>query len=1504
MTLATPAGYEWCGALDRLSESCCSDRAERPDSCLLACAAMGQCASKGNNPKKHVGAVVHTSSEEEDVVALAPHVSEAKQAVAVADVRLAVNGEANGEAHHKPGHEEDDAPPSTSYTTAEDETASTTAAVHHAREVPADATATPTSPDTLTAEAPAAAAVVSKCPFLHGSVGCFPYPGYVHGRHPEVCANGCRPDPKLGQTETKVQTLLREAREFQVLFHREMRSTPEDEAKRWTEIEQEIETTGTYRHTFEELQHGARVAWRNAPKCSNRKFWGELTLLDKRDVTSAEGMLDACLEMLESATLHGEGGPRIWNNQLMRYAGWRTPEGAILGDPAEVKFTELVTRKFGWKPPKDDPTAFDILPLVLQPGPEEPPRMFDIPPQYISEVPLAHPLFPWLAELGMRWYGLPAVSNMEMTLGGLLYTGVPFIGWYADTEIVRNLSDERRYNMLPTIAKQLGYSTTENSNLWRDAALVVLNQAITYSFQQASTGMVDHHTLMQQFWEWQSKERIQRGYCPGNWKWIIPPVAASTSKCYLGLNKMTEYTLKPAYLYAPGFALYAKEFFGPRWNLSDEPFKPAVANPYVMKMLSRLRSHSTHVKPRILVVYATVSGTAKEYAVRTARRLKTHFQVLTVDAEAFHAEEHHPKFFHLTLALTSTYGSGAPPSAAFRFLKWLSLQKEDTSLAGCRFAVFGVGSSAYPRFCAAADTFHALLSATGATPLGLPGKGDALNSRDVTYKEWLINTLRSFKDHLTSAQAAQSCERVMEDLLVENAANSFQQLYNLIHVSGAKRLAPDTRWLTAPVLECAEALGAQEEDNRRSVCIVRIDLSALPSAVYSPGDHIAVLPLSSHQLTQEDVEEFAGHLGIENLDDVFDLEILDEDAATEVGFGGKKYPLPNTFRTILLDHVGLLNPLPASALPVLVQFAGGEEDARELNELGHNEQAFQTCDGWIFSPSSGRLPLEVFLQLAPALYPRRYSIASSNWGRERSEVHAMVGLLSYQLPCGKYREGQCSSYLCSSQPGDIVRFKLRMSPMVMVAAGTGFAPFRGFLQHRINLARQAPLGPDDVETALACGALTNAFVAYSREPGRRKQYVQDVIAGQEGDRIKHVLDHPDSHIYICGDSHMSSAVSAAFATLIGSEAMTTMTLNGRFHEDVFGVVLQTADRVLAARQLAADQNVHRPLLKAAVNGDVAEVRRMLGHGRDVAAVDSDGNSLLHIAAETGSLDLVNLLVISGAPTRTINHWNLTPVGLAHVRGQTAVRDAILAAGGTMASGMHKSFYPLHLAAIEGTPSDVHKLLVDGADIWSTDYFGCTALHMAAHAAANALKHAGARITASSTNFSASWPSLSHWSPSNLQTITPEQIMRAQSLWGAISSNSFPREAKAALTKTGILVFKNLFEISPRLLELFPFKDQDGQPILKELEVHALKVMTTLGTVVQGFNDLHTLVPYLRDLTQRHVKYGVLLVHYDIISATLQRTFEQALGTRYTQEDKDIWIAIFGVIGGIAKEVYQ
>lgn len=32
---------------------------------------------------------------------------------------------------------------------------------------------------------------------------------------------------------------------------------------------------------------------------------------------------------------------RVWNTQLIRYAGYKQPDGSVLGDPANVELTEV-----------------------------------------------------------------------------------------------------------------------------------------------------------------------------------------------------------------------------------------------------------------------------------------------------------------------------------------------------------------------------------------------------------------------------------------------------------------------------------------------------------------------------------------------------------------------------------------------------------------------------------------------------------------------------------------------------------------------------------------------------------------------------------------------------------------------------------------------------------------------------------------------------------------------------------------------------------------------------------------------------------------------------------------------------------------------------------------------------------------------------------------------------------------------------------------------------------
>lgn len=338
------------------------------------------------------------------------------------------------------------------------------------------------------------------------------------------------------------QPIQEAAEQFIRECYAELGKGPEELRRRLDEIDESIATTGTYEHTFEELEQGAKLAWRNSNRCIGRLFWESLQVRDARAAATTEEMADALLRHIEEATnggrvlpmitvfravRPGEAGPRVWNHQLIRYAGYRTEDG-ILGDPITADLTAWCM-KLGWK---GNGTRFDVLPLVLQMG-EEPPRAYEVPPSIVAEVPIRHPELAEFDSLGLKWYGVPFVANMRLEIGGLQYTAAPFNGWYMGTEIgARNLADPQRYDQLPAVARLMGLDTTRESTLWRDKALVELNVAVLHSYRQAGVTIVDHHTAAQQFTRFEEKEAAKGRPVTGDWTWLIPPVSPATTPIF------------------------------------------------------------------------------------------------------------------------------------------------------------------------------------------------------------------------------------------------------------------------------------------------------------------------------------------------------------------------------------------------------------------------------------------------------------------------------------------------------------------------------------------------------------------------------------------------------------------------------------------------------------------------------------------------------------------------------------------------------------------------------------------------------------------------------------------------------------------------------------------------------------------------------------------------------------------------------------------------------------
>lgn len=310
------------------------------------------------------------------------------------------------------------------------------------------------------------------------------------------------------------------------------------------EVGASITRKSNYTMRFAELEHACRVAWRNNARCIGRLPWQTLLVRDCRDSQSPEEIFQACVDHLRVATNGGRirpvmtvfaadgqtrRRPRIWNSQLIRYAGWRRPDGTVLGDPLNLEFTELL-ESLGWRP--NEKTGFTVLPVVIQVGHERS-RMFELPADAVLEVSIRHPELEWFEELDLRWHAVPMICDMALEAGGLRYPAAPFNGWYMSSEIgARNLSDVNRYNQLPTIARGLGLNTRSSTNLWRDRALVELNIAVLHSFRAAGVRMVDHHSASDQFMTHIDREESAGRTVPGDWSWLVPPMSGSTTPVF------------------------------------------------------------------------------------------------------------------------------------------------------------------------------------------------------------------------------------------------------------------------------------------------------------------------------------------------------------------------------------------------------------------------------------------------------------------------------------------------------------------------------------------------------------------------------------------------------------------------------------------------------------------------------------------------------------------------------------------------------------------------------------------------------------------------------------------------------------------------------------------------------------------------------------------------------------------------------------------------------------
>lgn len=194
--------------------------------------------------------------------------------------------------------------------------------------------------------------------------------------------------------------------------------------------------------------------------------------------------------------------------------------------------------------------------------------------------------------------------------------------------------------------------------------------------------------------------------------------------------------------------------------------------------------------------------------------------------------------------------------------------------------------------------------------------------------------------------------------------------------------------------------------------------------------------------------------------------------------------------------------------------------------------------------------------MLPPLRTRTYSISSSPLP---SPTHATLTWTVVDRPATTHNHrvlGVASTYLASLRPGAIFHAAVRAptnafrpprnphtTPIIMVAAGTGIAPFRAFCAERA--AARGPLAPallffgcraegeDDLYRgeldAWEAAGVVEVRRAYSRVAGRERVYVQDRVWEERG-RVAELWAR-GAKCYVCGSGGMAARVKEVVAEI-------------------------------------------------------------------------------------------------------------------------------------------------------------------------------------------------------------------------------------------------------------------------------------------------------------------------------------------------------------------------------------
>ncbi|KAL4914776.1 cytochrome P450 [Aspergillus aurantiobrunneus] len=521
------------------------------------------------------------------------------------------------------------------------------------------------------------------------------------------------------------------------------------------------------------------------------------------------------------------------------------------------------------------------------------------------------------------------------------------------------------------------------------------------------------------------------------------------------------------------------------------------------------------------IYYGSNSGTCQSMAERLAADAFSHgFSASVVDC-VDNATDTLPRDQPVVI-ITASY-EGQPPDNAGRFVHWLEGLGGENPLEGVSYAVFGCGHHDW------AATFHRIprlvdvsIASHGGTRLAALGLSDVAAGNEMSdFEVWEDDV---FWPALKQKYGAAAPDGPSLSVAVSSPRKA------ILHQDVKEAAVVATSVLTADDVPVRKH---------------QIEVELPPDMAYKAGDYLAVLPVNPPDQVHRALRCFHlpwdAHLTI---------------SAKAVTFLPDNIPIPAV--DVLGSYVELAQPATKRNIVTLLEGADEPATKVRLESLladGHYAAGRLSVLDLLESNPSVNLPISTFLGMLPPMRVRQYSIGSSPVCSPRRVVLTYSILDERRSAAdGRRHVGVATNYLSTLQAGDVVHAGVRPShaafhlpadventPVVMVAAGTGIAPFRGFIQERAEMQRAgrkiAPavlyfgcrdpekddLYRSDLDQWEASGVVS-VRRAYSRqvEASERCRHVHDRL-WQDRDGLLQ-LWNGGAFVYICGGRAVGECV--------------------------------------------------------------------------------------------------------------------------------------------------------------------------------------------------------------------------------------------------------------------------------------------------------------------------------------------------------------------------------------------